>query len=97
MGELYTQLVRDLKLKNFAETTQEQYLRYCVNFARFHGSSPAALGEAAIKDYLSHLMLKGAGPETVRGCVAGLKFLYGVTLDRRDVAEKIRLLQPKVS
>ena len=89
MGELYTQLVRDLKLQNFAETTQEQYLRPCVNFARFYNQSPAELGEAAVKEYLSHLMLRGAGPETVRGYVAGLKFLYGVTLNRPEVAERI--------
>ncbi len=56
--------------------------------------SPALLGEASIKEYLAHVQLKGAGPETLKMNVAGLKFLYGVTLDRPKVAA--RLPWPKV-
>jgi len=87
-------MVRDLKLKNLAAATQKEYLRCCVGFVRYHRTSPRELGETAIKEYLAHLQLKGAGPETLKMNVAGLKFLYGVTLDRPKVAE--RLLWPKV-
>jgi integrase/recombinase XerD len=86
MGELYQKMARDLKLKNLAEATQEQCLRCCMGFARYHMESPAKLGEAAVKEYLAHLQLKGAGPETLKMNVAGLKFLYGTTLDRPKVA-----------
>lgn len=94
MGELYQKMARDLQLKNLAQTTQSEYLRCCYNFARYHMRSPADMGEAAAKEYLQHLQLKGASPETLKMNVAGLKFLYGVTLDRPKVAE--RLLWPKV-
>jgi len=94
MGELYQRMAQDLKLKNLAATTQAEYLRCCSGFARYHMKSPAELGETAIKEYLSHLQLRGAGPETLKMNVAGLKFLYGVTLDRPKVAA--RLLWPKV-
>jgi site-specific recombinase XerD len=94
MGELYQKMARDLKLKNLAATTQSEYLRCCFNFARYHMTSPVKLGEAAIKEYLEHVQLKGAGPETLKMNVAGLKFLYGVTLDRPKVAA--RLPWPKV-
>lgn len=89
MGELYQKMARDLKLKNLADTTQEQYLRCCLGFARYHMKSPTLLGEAAIKEYLAHVQLKGAGPETLKMNVAGLKFLYGVTLDRPKVAARL--------
>jgi integrase/recombinase XerD len=94
MGELYQKMARDLKLKNLAATTQTEYLRCCSHFARYYMKSPAQMGEAAIKEYLAHLQLKGAGPETLKMNVAGLKFLYGVTLDRPKVAA--RLPWPKV-
>lgn len=94
MGELYDRMALDLKLKNLAAPTQEQYLRCCCGFVRYHMKSPKELGETAIKQYLGHLQLKGAGPETLKMNVAGLKFLYGVTLDRARVAE--RLPWPKV-
>jgi integrase/recombinase XerD len=95
MGALYNKMSRDLKLKNLAVKTQTEYLRCCTGFARYHMKSPAELGESAIKEYLAHLQLKGAGPETLKMNVAGLKFLYGVTLDRPKVVA--RLLWPKVA
>lgn len=94
MGELYDRMALDLKLKNLAAGTREQYLRCSSNFVRYHMRSPRELGERAIKQYLGHLQLKGATPEALKMNIAGLKFLYGVTLDRPDVAE--RLPWPKV-
>ena len=89
MGKLYDRMALDLKLKNLAARTQEEYLRCCCGFVRFHMKSPRELGETAIKEYLAHLLLRGAGPETLKMNVAGLKFLYGVTLDRPKVVERI--------
>jgi integrase/recombinase XerD len=51
--------------------------------------SPREMGLGEIKDYLGQLSREGAGPETLRMHAAGLKFLYGVTLDRPDIADKI--------
>jgi site-specific recombinase XerD len=87
-------MARDLALKNLAPTTQKEYLRCSCQFVRYHMTSPAEMGETAIKQYLEHLRLKGAGPETLKMNVAALKFLYGVTLDRAKVAD--RLPWPKV-
>lgn len=89
MGQLYDKMARDLALKNLAEVTQRQYLRCCCHFVRYHMTSPAELGETAIKQYLAHLLMRGAGPETLKMNVAALKFLYGVTLDRLKVVERI--------
>jgi integrase/recombinase XerD len=89
MGELRNKMARDLAIRNLAVKTQKEYLRCCAGFVRYHMRSPKELGPNAIKEYLAHLLLKGAGPETLKMNVAGLKFLYGVTLDRPRVAESI--------
>ena len=94
MGELYNKMALDLKLKNLAAGTQQQYLRCCVDFAKYHGESPSVLGLDELKEYLGHLLINGAGPEVVKMNVAGLKFLYGVTLDKAVIAD--RLPWPKV-
>jgi site-specific recombinase XerD len=94
MGELYDRMAQDLKLKNLAPQTGQQYLQCCKRFAGYHMKSPRELGETAIKQYLGHLQLKGASPEKLKMHIAGLKFLYAVTLDRPKVAE--RLPWPKV-
>lgn len=89
MGEVYDKMLRDLKLKCLAEKTQKEYLRCCAGFVRYHMKSPRELGETAIKEYLAHLQLKGAGPETLKMNVAGVSFLYKVTLDRPKVVERV--------
>lgn len=94
MGELYNKMARDMALKNMAATTQREYLRCCCHFVWYHMTSPRELGETAIKQYLEHLQMKGAGPETLKMNVAALTFLYRVTLDRPKVTE--RLPWPKV-
>lgn len=94
MGATKEKMARDLALRNLAAPTRKEYLRCCCTFVRYHMRPPEELGETAIKEFLAHLLLRGAGPETLKMHVAGLKFLYGVTLDRPKVAD--RLLWPKV-
>jgi len=89
MGELYQKMSQDLAIKNLAAGTREPYLRCCCEFARYHRRSPKEMGLTEIKDYLGRMVCQGASPEKLKMHVAGLKFLYGVTLDRQDVAEKI--------
>jgi integrase/recombinase XerD len=89
MGELYDRMARDLKLKNYAEGTQYRYLRCCCNFVRYHMKSPQKMGETHIKEYLHRLLLVGGSPENLKMHVAGLKFLYGETLNRPEVVARI--------
>jgi site-specific recombinase XerD len=89
MGELYQRMARDLAIKNLAERTREQYLRCCTLFAGYHMVSPRELGVEEVKQYLGHLLKQGASPEKLKMHIAGLKFLYGVTLERPEVVAKI--------
>lgn len=89
MGELYLKMAQDLKIRNLAAGTQEHYLRCCSNFVRYHMVSPRKLGLGDIKDFLGQLLREGASPQKLKMHVAGLKFLYGTTLDRQQVADKI--------
>jgi integrase/recombinase XerD len=94
MGALYDRMARDLKLKNLAVGTQAQYLACCRRLAAYHWRSPQELGVEEVKEFLGHLMAVGGSIERLKMHVAGIKFLYGVTLDRPDVAD--RLPWPKV-
>jgi integrase/recombinase XerD len=94
MGELYNRMARDLKLKNLAIGTQSQYLTCCRRFAAYHWRSPAKMGLEEVKEFLGHLMAGSGSVERLKMHIAGLKFLYGVTLDRPEVAD--RLPWPKV-
>jgi site-specific recombinase XerD len=94
MGELYDRMARDLKLKNLAVGTQTQYLACCRRFAAYHMRSPREMGLEEMKEFLGYLMGGGGSVERLKMHIAGLKFLYGVTLERPEVAG--RLPWPKV-
>jgi integrase/recombinase XerD len=89
MGELYQKMSQDLAIKNLAAGTRDQYLRCCCGYVRYHMRSPKEMGLVEIKDYLGRMVCQGASPEKLKMHVAGLKFLYGITLDRQEIAEKI--------
>ncbi len=89
MGELCQKMTRDLAIRNLAAGTREHYLRCCTLFAAYHMVSPRDLGVEEVKEYLGHLVERGASPATLKMNVAGLKFLYGTTLDRPEVVAKI--------
>jgi len=89
MGELYNRMARDLKLKNLAVGTQSQYLTCCRRFAAYHMRSPREMGLEEVKEFLGHLMAGSGSVERLKMHVAGLKFLYGVTLDRPEMADKL--------
>jgi site-specific recombinase XerD len=89
MGELCQKMTRDLAIKNLAERTREHYLRCCTLFAAYHMVSPSQMGAEEVKQYLGHLLERGASPEKLKLQIAGLKFLYGVTLGRPDVVANI--------
>ena len=95
MGRLYDKMMLDMKLKQLAAGTQEQYVRPCRGLAAFHMRWPDELEEEEIKEYLEHVLSTGASAEKLKMQVAGLKFLYGVTLNRPELAE--RLPWPKVA
>jgi hypothetical protein len=81
MGELYQKMERDLAVKNLAPVTRKEYLRCCCKFVRYHMRSPREMGVSEIKDFLGQLVREGAGPETLKMHVAGVKCLYDITLE----------------
>lgn len=89
MGELYQKMERDLGLRNFAEETRKRYLRCCCDFVRHFMRSPRELGLSEVESYLGSFVERGASPELLRLHVASLRFLYGVTLEKPEVAQKI--------
>jgi integrase/recombinase XerD len=90
MGMLRDKMAEDLRLRGLAPVTQATYLRNAQRFADHYHRSPLKLGERHVRDYLLHLVKEqGVAPATHGVCVASLKFLYGVTLDRPEVVERI--------
>lgn len=95
MGQLRDKMYEDLKLRGYRKKTTVEYLRWGRLFAAYHHRSPQEMGEPEVRAYLMHLLeQKRARPASHKMAVASLRFLYGVTLGRPEVA--VRIPWPKV-
>ncbi len=72
MSTLRRQMMQDLELGGYAETTRDHYLRAIAQFARFHGRSPAELHQPEVRLWVQHLM--GQGLSTQRSGSTSLPF-----------------------
>lgn len=90
MGQLRDKMIEDLKLKGLSTETKRAYLGCARAFAAHYHRSPAAMGEAEVRQYLLFLVdEKKVKPATHRMHVAALSFLYGATLGRPEVMANI--------
>lgn len=90
MGKLRDQMIEDLQLRGYARGTQKQYVDCARTFVAYHRRPPQEMGELEVRQYLMHLVeRKKASAATRKMHVAGIKFLYAVTLRRPEVVAAI--------
>lgn len=82
MTPLRQRMLEDMQLRNFAPGTQEGYIRYVAQFAKYFHRSPAELDLEAVRQYQLHLLLEEKlSAESVNSFVSAVRFLYLVTLE----------------
>jgi site-specific recombinase XerD len=91
----YNRMQEDLKLKNYAPGTQQQYVQCARRFELFHrGRSLAELGKEEVRHFLLNLALEQASPAVLKMHLASLRFLFSTTLGRPEVV--VGIPWPKV-
>ena len=86
MTALRQRMLADMKLRNYAPSTQRLYVRHVARFAAHHKCSPADLGPEEARAYFQHLIeTKKVGWSTFNQTVCALRFLYQVTLERPEM------------
>jgi integrase/recombinase XerD len=94
MTPLRQRMIEEMKLRNLAPRTIQSYVARVASFARHFGRSPDALGRDEVRSYLIHLVQdEHVCWSTYNQTVAGLRFLYEVTLGREGVM--VRIACPK--
>jgi site-specific recombinase XerD len=86
MSELRQKMLTDLRIRSYAERTQEIYVARVSEMARHVRRSPAALSAEEVRDYLRYLKEEREVSRSAFAQVVGaLRFLYRVTLDRPEM------------
>jgi integrase/recombinase XerD len=87
MSALRQQMQADMTVRGLAQRTQKAYIDAVAAIARHYHRSPDTLSIAEIEQYLHHLIAERQRSwSTTNQAVCALRFLFHVTLKRRDVA-----------
>ncbi len=91
MGSLLRQrMIDDLRIRHYSPRTIKTYTECIKGFAQQFGTSPERLGPEEIRTYQRFLIdEKRVSWASFNQTVSALRFLYGVTLDRKDVVTRI--------
>jgi integrase/recombinase XerD len=90
MSELRRKMQTDLRIRNYAERTQEIYITRVAEMARHFERSPAELSHEEVREYLRYLKDERAVSRSVFAQVVGaLRFVYRETLDRPEMVPHI--------
>lgn len=88
MSHLREQMIEDLLQAGYAPSTRQHYVHYVRQFAEHFGRSPARLGRAELRSYVTQLHRqreeRGLSDSWLRLRLAALKFVYTKTLGRAD-------------
>ena len=96
MSKLRQKMLEDLRIRNLSERTQKVYTSHVAAFARHFGRSPTELGPTDIRAWQVHLVEeRRLSWSSLNITVCALRFLYGTTLDKDWVIERIPYAKPE--
>jgi len=75
-------MIEDMRIRNFATTTQRSYIHYVAEFAKHFNRSPRELDLEAVRQYQLHLTQeRKLSPQSINTFVSAVQFLYLTTLE----------------
>lgn len=89
VSPLRQRMIDDMTFRNMSPNSQKVYTYAVANFAAFHGQPPDKLGIEHIREYRLHLLARGLKATSINPIVGGLRFFYGTTLGKQEIAEQI--------
>jgi hypothetical protein len=89
ISPLRQRMIDDMTMRNSSPSTHETYIRAVAQFSAFHRRSPDKLGVEHLREYHLHLVSRGLTANSICVKMSALRFFYGTTLRRLDIAGQI--------
>jgi integrase/recombinase XerD len=90
ISPLRQRLLEDMRLRKLAPKTQIAYIRSVRRLAGYLRRPPDTATVEDLRNFQLHLVDQGTSPITLNATITGLKFFFGVTLDRAELMTKMR-------
>lgn len=85
-NSLRERMLQDMTMRGFGEHTQKDYIRHVRRFATFLGKPPDFATVEDLRRFQIDQHERAVGPATINGAVSALRFLFGITLKRPEMA-----------
>jgi integrase/recombinase XerD len=89
ISELRRRMLEDMAVRKFSEATQRNYIRHIAEFAKFLGRSPDSATADDVRRFQVHMTESGAHPPKLNSATSALRFFFGTTLDRVELARHL--------
>ena len=87
---LRQRMLDHMRMRKLAPKTQATYVRSVLQFAVYLGRSPDTASVEDLRNYQLHLVDHGTSPISLNAAITGLKFFFGITLDREELMAKMQ-------
>ena len=92
ISPLRARMLEDMRLRKLGDKTQAGYIRAVKNLTRFLNRSPDRATAEDLRRFQLHLVETGVSRTSINANLTGLRFFFGVTLDRPEVMKRIQAL-----
>ena len=92
ISPLRQRMLEDMAMRKLNPRTQEDYIRSVVKFTRYLKRSPDTASAEDLREFQLYLASQGVSSGTINACISGLRFFFDTTLDRPELARKLRYL-----
>src|SRR5579872_4119775 len=89
ISDLRRRVLQDMTNRNFGAKTQYDYIRHIETFAKFLGRAPDTATGDDIRRFQAEQIAQGAQPPKMNTQASALRFFFGITCGRADLAHQI--------
>jgi site-specific recombinase XerD len=83
-------MLDDMRMRKLEPKTRAGYIRAVRSLTAYLGRSPDTATIEELRRFQLHLVDRGSSPITLNATITGLKFFFGVTLDRGELMAKMQ-------
>ena len=87
---LRQRMLDDMRMRKLEAKTRASYIRAVRNLTAYLGRSPDTATVEDLRRFQLHMVDRGSSPITLNATITGLKFFFGVTLDRPELMAKMQ-------